>query len=32
MSADAHHLTAPHPEGLGAMNVMKNAMVRDYIM
>jgi 3-oxoacyl-[acyl-carrier-protein] synthase II len=26
MSADAHHLTAPHPEGLGAMNVMKNAL------
>jgi len=22
MSADAHHLTAPHPEGLGAKNVM----------
>ncbi|MDH5476116.1 MAG: beta-ketoacyl-ACP synthase II [Cyclobacteriaceae bacterium] len=28
MSADAHHITAPHPEGLGAMNVMKNA-IRD---
>ena len=26
MSADAHHLTAPHPEGLGAMNVMKSAL------
>ncbi|MFT7297999.1 MAG: 3-oxoacyl-[acyl-carrier-protein] synthase II [Sphingobacteriales bacterium] len=26
MSADAHHITAPHPDGLGAMNVMKNAM------
>lgn len=26
LSADAHHLTAPHPEGLGAMNVMKNAL------
>ena len=26
LSADAHHLTAPHPEGLGAMNVMKNAI------
>lgn len=26
MSADAHHLTAPHPEGLGATNVMKNAL------
>ncbi len=22
LTADAHHLTAPHPEGLGAMNVM----------
>jgi 3-oxoacyl-[acyl-carrier-protein] synthase II len=26
MSADAHHLTAPHPEGLGAALVMKNAL------
>ncbi|HCA82542.1 MAG TPA: beta-ketoacyl-[acyl-carrier-protein] synthase II [Flavobacteriales bacterium] len=26
MSADAHHLTAPHPEGLGARNVMKYAL------
>ncbi len=26
MSADAHHMTAPHPEGLGAKNVMLNAM------
>ena len=26
MSADAHHITAPHPEGLGAMNVMKFAL------
>lgn len=26
LSADAYHLTAPHPEGLGAANVMKNAL------
>ncbi len=26
MSADAHHITAPHPEGLGAYNVMLNAL------
>lgn len=26
MSADAHHLTAPHPEGLGASNVMRYAL------
>ncbi len=26
MSADAHHMTAPHPEGLGAKNVMKYAL------
>ena len=26
MSADAHHITAPHPEGLGARNVMINAL------
>lgn len=26
LSADAHHLTAPHPEGLGAYNVMINAL------
>ena len=26
MTADAHHLTAPHPEGLGARNVMHQAL------
>jgi 3-oxoacyl-[acyl-carrier-protein] synthase II len=25
-TADAHHITAPHPEGLGASNVMRNAL------
>lgn len=25
-TADAHHLTAPHPEGLGAMEVMEGAL------
>lgn len=25
-SADAHHITAPHPEGLGVMLVMNNAL------
>lgn len=25
-TADAHHLTAPHPEGLGARNVMNEAL------
>ena len=26
MSADAYHLTAPHPEGVGITSVMKNAL------
>ncbi len=26
LSADAYHMTAPHPEGLGAINVMRNAL------
>ncbi len=26
LSADAHHLTAPHPDGLGASLVMENAL------
>ena len=25
-TADAYHLTSPHPEGLGALNVMKSAL------
>lgn len=25
-SADAYHITAPHPDGLGATNVMRNAL------
>jgi 3-oxoacyl-[acyl-carrier-protein] synthase II len=26
MTADAYHITAPHPDGSGALNVMKNAL------
>ena len=26
MSADAYHITAPHPEGLGALNVMRSVL------
>lgn len=26
MSADAYHIAAPHPEGIGAFHVMKNAL------
>ncbi|MFQ3214212.1 MAG: 3-oxoacyl-[acyl-carrier-protein] synthase II, partial [Marivirga sp.] len=31
MSADAYHMTAPHPEGLGATNVMKYALEDAYM-
>ena len=31
MSADAYHITAPHPEGLGAKLVMENAL-RDAVL
>ena len=26
LTADAHHITAPHPEGIGAANVMRFAL------
>lgn len=26
LSADAHHITAPHPDGLGALNVMRSTL------
>src|SRR5690606_21366296 len=26
MSSDAYHITAPHPDGIGAFKVMKNAL------
>jgi 3-oxoacyl-[acyl-carrier-protein] synthase II len=31
LTADAYHLTAPHPEGLGASNVMKFALEDAYM-
>jgi len=31
LSADAHHMTAPHPEGLGAINTMNMALEDAYL-
>jgi 3-oxoacyl-[acyl-carrier-protein] synthase II len=31
MSSDAYHITAPHPEGLGALNVMRDALRDSHI-
>ncbi len=31
MTADAYHLTAPHPDGLGASNVMRRALEDAYM-
>ena len=31
LSADAHHMTAPHPEGIGAKKVMMNCLMDAYL-
>ena len=31
MSADAHHITAPHPEGRGALNAMRGEIIGEVI-